>query len=123
MTARTPRMLAGTTPTLTNSSIDEFRLRNDGLSGSLQKLYANSDDPLFRQGGASLFRAMAELRAVARKNPESTAAYPAGRFGQSMRQIAPLIKSNLGLELAFAEIEGWDTHVNRAAQRAKWPTV
>src|SRR5688572_29074861 len=46
MTARTPRMLAGDTPTLTISSIDEFRLRNENLSGKVQKLYANTADPL-----------------------------------------------------------------------------
>ena len=112
MTARTPRMLAGDTPTLTISSIDEFRLRNERLSSNVQKLYANSTDPLLRQGGESLFQAMATLRKVEAKIPESTTSYPNGRFGQSMRQIARLIKSDVGVELAFAEIEGWDTHVN-----------
>jgi uncharacterized protein (DUF1501 family) len=112
MTARTPRMLAGDTATLTISSIDEFRLRNEKLSSSLQKLYANSADPLLRQGGESLFQAMAMLRQIEAKIPESTAIYPNGRFGQSMKQIGRLIKSDVGLEIAFAEIEGWDTHVN-----------
>jgi uncharacterized protein (DUF1501 family) len=112
MTARTPRMLAGDTPTLTISSIDEFRLRNENLSGSVQKLYANTADPLLRRGGESLFQAMATLRNVEAKIPESAATYPNGRFGQSMKQIARLIKSDVGLEIAFAEIEGWDTHVN-----------
>jgi uncharacterized protein (DUF1501 family) len=112
MTARTPRMLAGDTPTLTISSIDEFRLRNENLSGKVQKLYANTADPLLRRGGESLFQAMATLRNVEAKIPESAATYPNGRFGQSMKQIARLIKSDVGLEIAFAEIEGWDTHVN-----------
>jgi uncharacterized protein (DUF1501 family) len=112
MTARTPRMLAGDTPTLTISSIDEFRLRNENLSGSVQKLYANTADPLLRRGGESLFQAMATLRSVEAKIPETAATYPSGRFGQSMKQIARLIKSDVGLEIAFAEIEGWDTHVN-----------
>ncbi|MCA1659595.1 MAG: DUF1501 domain-containing protein, partial [Verrucomicrobiaceae bacterium] len=119
MTARTPRMLAGDTPTLTISSIDEFRLRNEQLSSSLQKLYANPHDPLFRQGGESLFQAMATLRQVEAKIPESTAIYPNGRFGQSMKQIARLIKSDVGLEIAFAEIEGWDTHVNQGGAKGQ----
>jgi len=119
MTARTPRMLSGETPVLTISSIDEFRLRNEQLNTNLQKLYANSTDPLFRQGGESLFQAMATLRRVQGAIPESTAKFPNGRFGQSMKQIARLIKSNVGLEIAFAEIEGWDTHVNEGGAKGQ----
>jgi uncharacterized protein (DUF1501 family) len=119
MTARTPRMLGGETPVLTISSIDEFRLRNDQLNSSLHKLYANSTDPLFRRGGESVFQAMATLRQVQAAIPESTASYPNGRFGQSMKQIARLIKSNVGLEIAFAEIEGWDTHVNEGGAKGQ----
>ena len=119
MTARTPRMLAGETPFLTISSIDEFRLRNEQLNSSLQKLYANTTDPLFRRGGESLFQAMATLRQVQAAIPESTGTYPNGRFGQSMKQIARLIKSEVGVEIAFAEIEGWDTHVNEGGGKGQ----
>jgi len=109
--AQTPRTLAGPTPTLTLSSIEEFRLRNQGMAAALQNLYANSNDPLFRQGGQILFEGMATLRSVEAKLPPSLANYPNGRFGISMRQIARLIKADVGLEIAFAEIDGWDTHV------------
>jgi uncharacterized protein (DUF1501 family) len=108
---QTPRMLAGAAPTLSMSSIEEFRLRNVAMAPTLEKLYANSTDPLFRQGGKSLFDAMARLRAIESKIPPSTASYPAGRFGVGLKQIARLIKADAGLEIAFNEIEGWDTHV------------
>jgi uncharacterized protein (DUF1501 family) len=108
---QTPRMLAGAAPTLSLSSIEEFRLRNQAGAAALQKLYASSSDPLFRQGGKSLFEAMARLRAIEAKIPPSAASYPAGRFGNGLKQIARLIKANVGLEIAFTEIEGWDTHV------------
>jgi uncharacterized protein (DUF1501 family) len=106
-----PRMMAGAAATLTLSSIEEFRLRNSALGPALQKLYGASADPLFRRGGESLFDALARLRAVEAKIPQSTAPYPAGRFGAGLKQIARLIKADVGLEIAFAEIEGWDTHV------------
>ena len=106
-----PRMLAGSAPALSMSSIEEFRLRNLAMAPALEKLYMNSTDPLFRQGGKSLFEAMARLRAIASKIPPSTAAYSAGRFGNGLKQIARLIKADVGLEVAFTEIEGWDTHV------------
>jgi uncharacterized protein (DUF1501 family) len=108
---QTPRMLAGDAPTLSMSSIEEFRLRDTAMAPRLEKLYANSADPLFRQGAKSLFDAMAKLRAIESKIPPSTATYPAGRFGVGLKQIARLIKADVGLEIAFTEIEGWDTHV------------
>lgn len=106
-----PRTLAGTAPALSMSSIEEFRLRNLAMAGPLEKLYINSADPLFRQGGKSLFEAMARLRAIESKIPPSIATYSAGRFGNGLKQIARLIKADVGLEVAFTEIEGWDTHV------------
>jgi uncharacterized protein (DUF1501 family) len=109
--AQTPRMLAGAAPSLSLSSIEEFRLRNQTMAATLQKLYTNSTDPLFRQGGNSLFDALARLRTIESKIPPSTASYPVGKFAVGLKQIARLIKADVGLEIAFTEIEGWDTHV------------
>ena len=36
--------------------------------------------------------------------------YPNSALGRSLRQIAQLIKAGVGLEIAFAESGGWDTH-------------
>lgn len=109
--ARTPRILTGPAPTLSLSSIEEFRPRNLTVAPVLQRVYADIGDPLFRQGANSLFEGMALLRSVEAKIPPSTAGYPPGRFSAGMRQIARLIKADVGLEIAFTEIEGWDTHV------------
>jgi len=113
VTAQLPRMLAGSAPALTLSSIEEFRLRNESMAGALQKLYANTTDSLFRLGGQNLFAAMNELKQVQAKIPASSEGYPNGRFGAGLTQIARLIKADVGLEIAFVEIEGWDTHVNQ----------
>jgi uncharacterized protein (DUF1501 family) len=43
------------------------------------------------------------------------AVYPSTRFGQSLQQIARIIKADVGLEVAFTDIGGWDTHVNEVA--------
>lgn len=119
LTAQLPRILAGGAPALTLSSIDEFRLRNEALAATLQKLYTTTSDSLFRFGGENLFAAMAELRRVESKIPPSNERYPAGRFGASLAQIARLIKADLGLEIAFTEIGGWDTHVNQGAAKGQ----
>jgi uncharacterized protein (DUF1501 family) len=44
--------------------------------------------------------------------PAAGADYPRGRFGESLKQLAQLIKANLGVQVAFADIAGWDHHVN-----------
>jgi uncharacterized protein (DUF1501 family) len=119
LTAQMPRILAGSAPALTLSSIDEFRLRSDAMAAALQKLYTSTSDTLFRFGGQSLFAAMAELRRVESRVPVSMERYPAGRFGSSLAQIARLIKADIGLEIAFTEIQGWDTHVNQGGAKGQ----
>jgi uncharacterized protein (DUF1501 family) len=113
LTAQMPRILFGAAPALTLSSLDEFRPRNEALGNALQKLYANSSDPLFRSGAENLFTAMNELRRVEAKIPASGERYPGTRFGVGLSQIARLIKADVGLEIAFSEIGGWDTHANQ----------
>ena len=53
------------------------------------------------------------------KIPASTERYPTGRFGPSLAQIARLIKADVGLEIAFTEIQGWDTHVNQGGAKGQ----
>jgi uncharacterized protein (DUF1501 family) len=119
VTAQLPRILTGPAPALTLSSIDEFRLRDEAMAAALQKLYTSTSDKPFRFGGQSLFAAMAELRRVESKIPASVERYPAGRFGASLAQIARLIKADVGLEIAFTEIQGWDTHVNQGGAKGQ----
>jgi uncharacterized protein (DUF1501 family) len=65
--------------------------------------------------GAEMFEAMKVLRAANPQKyaPQNGAAYPNSQFGQRLRQIAQLIKAGVGLEVAFADVGGWDTHVNQ----------
>ncbi len=39
--------------------------------------------------------------------------YPNTPFGNSLKQVAQLLKANLGVEAAFSDIGGWDTHQNQ----------
>jgi uncharacterized protein (DUF1501 family) len=51
------------------------------------------------------------------RNPKAAAGanYPKGRFGDSLKQLAELIKANLGVQVAFADIGGWDHHANEGS--------
>jgi uncharacterized protein (DUF1501 family) len=119
MTPQLPRMLSGGAPALTLSSIDEFRPRNEAVAAALATLYANTSDGLLRAGGASLFAALSELRQVESRIPASEGSYPAGRFAASLAQISRLIKAGVGLEIAFTEIGGWDTHANQGGAKGQ----
>ncbi|MCZ6906150.1 MAG: DUF1501 domain-containing protein [Deltaproteobacteria bacterium] len=112
---RPPLILAGGAPTLTMGSIKRFRLRDRSFTRDLRRLYAMSADPYLRHSGENLFAAMSLLGKMRLSTPSQAKGYPRGRFGAALKEIAHLIKSDVGLEIAFAEIKGWDTHVNQGA--------
>jgi uncharacterized protein (DUF1501 family) len=51
----------------------------------------------------------------AQYQPAAGIVYPNTPFGNSLKQIAQLMKANLGVEAAFSDIGGWDTHQNQGA--------
>jgi uncharacterized protein (DUF1501 family) len=105
-----PRILAGKAPALTVASIEEFRLRDPYAAHAVERLYSHSADPLFQQTSRSLWASMAQLRGITSRMPSADTDYPQGRFSQALKEISRLIKADVGLEIAFSEIEGWDTH-------------
>jgi uncharacterized protein (DUF1501 family) len=78
-------------------------------------MYDESSDSLLHTAGDSTFEAIKMLRATdpAHYQPDPSAAYPNGPFAKNMMQIAQLLKANLGVEAAFTDIGGWDTHQNQ----------
>ncbi|HEX9477687.1 MAG TPA: DUF1501 domain-containing protein, partial [Methylomirabilota bacterium] len=71
--------------------------------------------------GRETFEAVKMLKAAApqRFAPANGAVYPRGRFGESLRQIAQLIRADVGLEVAFADVGGWDTHAGQGNERGQ----
>ena len=45
--------------------------------------------------------------------------YPRGPLAASLKQIAQLIKSDVGLEVAFADVGGWDTHAGQGGTQGQ----
>ena len=113
---QTPRILEGPAPTIAMTSVADFTIRATGDDAQrLEALYRTGNADLVHGTGAETFDAVKMLRAAdpQRYQPEHGADYPRSPFGQSLRQIAQLIKSDVGLEIAFADVGGWDTHVNQ----------
>lgn len=116
MTPQTPRILEGPSPAVAMSSLGDFTVRAPGTSAaSLEALYRTGSADLVHASGSEMFDAVKVLRAAdpARYQAEHGAEYPSSPFGQRLREIAQLIKSGVGLEIAFADVGGWDTHVNQ----------
>ena len=118
-----PRALQGDAGALTMASIDRFdvRVTDTGARGGFEALYARTVGDLLSGTGRETFEAVRMLRSAdaSRIPPANGAEYPRGRFGEAMRQIAQLIKANIGLEVAFADTQGWDTHVGQGAEQGQ----
>ena len=80
-------------------------------------MYSDSANATLHGTASETFEAVKMLKAAdpAQYVPAAGANYPNGPFGQSMKQIAQLLKANLGVEAAFADIGGWDTHQNQGS--------
>jgi uncharacterized protein (DUF1501 family) len=121
-----PRALQGRAPSLAISNLNEFGIRGGGatanaMQGGFEALYEQSVNDLLRGTGRETFEAVKMLKRVnpAQYQPAAGVTYPRGRFGDSLRQIAQLIKSDIGLEVAFTDIGGWDTHANQGAAQGQ----
>jgi Uncharacterized protein conserved in bacteria len=116
MTPQTPRILEGPSATVAMNSLDEFSVRATGSSAErLEALYRTGSADLVHGTGTEMFDAVKMLRSANPQKylPQNSAEYPRSQFGQRLLQIAQLIKANVGLEIAFADVGGWDTHVNQ----------
>jgi len=118
LTPQTPRILEGPSPTVAMNSLDEFSVRATGSSAErLEALYRTGSADLIHATGTETFDAVKMLRSAnpQKYQPRNGAQYPRSQFGQRLLQIAQLIKANVGLEIAFADVGGWDTHVNQGS--------
>ncbi len=110
-----PRALRGSNAAAVNS-LREFRVEDPMGASAFQSLYAHAGGGELQATGKETFEAIRMVQSVQRQpyTPSGGAVYPNGRLGQSLLQIARLIKAGIGLEVAFADVGGWDTHVNQA---------
>ncbi len=128
LTSQLPRMLQGTAPALAVSQLAQFGIRAGGASeavgASFEAEYAAAADSVLNGAGREAFSAIKMLKTAdpSKYEPANAADYPRSPFGQSLRQIAQLTKANVGLEVAFTDVGGWDTHVNQGAGQGQLGT-
>jgi uncharacterized protein (DUF1501 family) len=122
-----PRVLAGSAPALAIDDLQAFGLRvpqeaaRDRLTRAFEELYEGAATGLLASSSQEGFEAIQMLKRVnpAQYRPADGVAYPPGRLSRSLLQIAQLIKADVGLEIAFADVGGWDTHVNQGSSEGQ----
>ena len=126
ITSSLPRSLYGDNPALAINNLQDFAIQMKGnskatsmVSKSFEDLYDQTSSTLLKETGKESFDAMKMLQKTNTKNyqPSNGAIYPTSPLGNSLKQIAQLIKMNVGLEVAFAEHGGWDTHFNQGTDQ------
>lgn len=122
LTSSLPRSFYGENPSVAISNLQDFNIQMRGnptganmAAKSFEDLYDQTAQGLLKDTGKDSFEAMNMLKKMDTKNyrPANNAQYPNTALGNSLKQIAQLIKMDVGLEVAFAESGGWDTHFNQ----------
>jgi uncharacterized protein (DUF1501 family) len=115
-----PRTLRGAENAIAVENLSNFNVRDSQAAAAFQSMYGSTKDQVLNGTGRDTFEAVSLLDSL-RKNPHHPApgvSYPRGRFGESLQQIAQLIKADVGVEVAFADIGRWDHHVNETGPKA-----
>ena len=121
-----PRMLSGNAPAMAVGNVNDFGVAPRTpqalpLSATFETMYASSVDAVLHGTAQETFDAVKMLRAAdpAKYKPAAGVNYPKGRFGDALRQTAQLMKANLGVQVAFTDVGGWDHHVNEGASEGQ----
>ncbi len=118
-----PKTLVGAVPALAIEDLNSFSVGGPGAkassaSNAFENIYAASGDQILRKAGDETFDAIQRMRETNPGNytPANGVEYPKSAFGHNMMQAAQLIKSNLGVETVFTDVQGWDTHFNQGGE-------
>ncbi|MEM6673539.1 MAG: DUF1501 domain-containing protein [Planctomycetota bacterium] len=126
---RLPRSMRGDVATLALRGLDDLVPR--GSQGDLERTLTalgraygggkggGSSELLRREGRASL-EALEQLKDVARNPPASKVEYPNTDLGRRARELARLVRADVGLEIVELDVGGWDTHENQGAAQGTY---
>ena len=125
-----PRILSGSEPAVAVNNINDFGVggRNPNaaaIANTFEAMYEHSVDSVLHGTGQETFEAVKMLKSAdpSKYTPAPGADYPRGRFSESLKQLTQLIKANLGVQVAFADIGGWDHHVNEGSTQGQIANV
>jgi uncharacterized protein (DUF1501 family) len=132
---RVPRTLRGEHEAIALGNVQEFNITDQERLAILQNMYSLSPDATMRRTGKDAFEAMKMIQSMGKEpmpngrvqapiapgpagpGQNNRPSYNAGgQLGRNLQELARLIKSDAGVEAAFAEVDGWDHHQNENNQ-------
>jgi uncharacterized protein (DUF1501 family) len=125
MTPALPRILAGSAGAVSMTDVAQFGIRagaaTDSVSNSFESMYEEAVAGALAGTAKESFDAVRILKSAdpSKIAPENGADYPRGPFGNALKQIAQLIKADVGLEVAFTDVGGWDTHAGEGGAQGQ----
>lgn len=110
-----PESFRGAPVTSVIRKIEEIKMNvpgscTDAFCRSLSQLYGSAHAGILGQAGNSTLAVLKRVEKMKSKNSESKSTYPDSEFAQGLKEIARLVKAELGLEVACIDLGGWDTH-------------
>ena len=123
-----PRSLAGPAPALATTSLGEVAFGPPGQGAvarrAVERMYGARSDLL----GVATRDALESLDVFASLDatpyqPANGARYPDSELGAQLRDVARAIKGRVGLEIAFLNRGGWDTHVLEGGSTGQLATL
>jgi uncharacterized protein (DUF1501 family) len=132
---RVPRTLRGEHEAIALGNVQDFSISDQERLAILRNMYSLTPDATMRRTGKDAFEAMKMLQSMAKEQtPNGGGQAPfasgvsgplqnnrpsynaGGQLGRNLQELARLIKSDAGVEAAFAEVDGWDHHQNENIQ-------
>ena len=113
ISANLPRSLVGAAPVAAIQRVANFGIRGGAATQEIEELFADTYKETF--DAVKMLRSATSQEYVAASGVQ----YPNSPFGQALQQIAQLVKSDVGMEVAFTDIGGWDTHANQGNARGQ----
>tara|TARA_B100000029_G_scaffold504263_2_gene582785 strand:- start:2757 stop:4043 length:1287 start_codon:yes stop_codon:yes gene_type:complete len=127
LTPSLPRSLYGDESALAISDLDNFGLPSyinlgNIVGNTFESLYEDTTKEILKDTANATFEAVDLLEKIRETDyvAKSKVPYPNSKLGNSLKQIAQLIKADVGLEVAFAETGGWDTHVQQGTSQGSF---
>ena len=103
-----PRVLQGRFSSLSMGSLREFNLKS---GEGFESMYSQAADRMFKGAGLEAFESLRSVSDISLPKDNDDGGYPKTQIAKRLRDVAYLIKADLGVQIAVTDLGGWDTHI------------
>ena len=107
--------MRGGAPSVAFSAINTFLIQGNFAAArraALESHYAGSTDTL----GTGVEQAFSAIDVVQSVNTATSVVYPNNKLGRALKDIAAIIKAEVGVKVVAVDLGGWDHHTNLNTQ-------